>query len=328
MMQTYRTPRYLLGCLFLGLVVSITHAQNAAPIHPVDGEYIKEWLVLGPFFPNDLEKDFLADVGGERDIDPREGDTVTAADGTTLTWKRYTNQRNFVDLPDAVGDHEYATAYVYCRLQSQMAGGGAISVSGHDGAVIWINGQRVYHNPRDFGYDFDETSGVNFRAGTNLCLVKVYRDTGLWHFSMRVFPPVHAAISGRITDENGEPIPNTVIRLEQDGEEITQGQADVEGRYHLPIYPAYGSYDLSATAGERGDWQLGIPLSKGARRTLNFILKKAISIEGTLMMLDDTTPHVGVVVQAVIPPTPATRRGEDKETPLSPRSDRGERGRG
>ena len=49
-------------CLFL---LPVTQAQNDAPIHAADGEYIKEWLVLGPFFPDNLEKDFLIDAGGE-----------------------------------------------------------------------------------------------------------------------------------------------------------------------------------------------------------------------------------------------------------------------
>ena len=65
-----------------------------------------------------------------------------------------------------------------------------MSVYGRDGADIWVNGQRVYHNPRDF----DERSEANLKAGTNLCLVKVYRKTARWHFSMRVFPPDHDAI--------------------------------------------------------------------------------------------------------------------------------------
>ena len=71
-----KTPFFWSLCLFFNLVVLGTYAQYAVPIHPVDGEYIKEWLVLGPFFPADLETDFLADVGGEENIDPKEGDTV------------------------------------------------------------------------------------------------------------------------------------------------------------------------------------------------------------------------------------------------------------
>ena len=82
------------------IVVSAAHAQNDVPTHPVDGQFIKEWLVLGPFFPADLSQDFLAQTGGEANIDPKEGDTLTTKDNTTLVWKRYTTERLGIDLLD------------------------------------------------------------------------------------------------------------------------------------------------------------------------------------------------------------------------------------
>ncbi|MBM3239949.1 hypothetical protein FJZ31_26995 [Candidatus Poribacteria bacterium] len=63
-------PLLCSGFILFGFIASAAHAQNPVPTHPVDGEYIQEWLVLGPFFPDDLEKDFLADVGGEANINP------------------------------------------------------------------------------------------------------------------------------------------------------------------------------------------------------------------------------------------------------------------
>jgi len=88
--------------------------------HAIDGEYIKEWLVLGPFFPNDLLTDFLANVGREANVQPNEGDTVTTlsfhrnsalametkAGGSPLMWKRYRCRADIIDLVDAVGFYE------------------------------------------------------------------------------------------------------------------------------------------------------------------------------------------------------------------------------
>lgn len=37
-------------------------------VAPLSDKYLTEWLVLGPFFPDDLETDFLTDVGGEGNI--------------------------------------------------------------------------------------------------------------------------------------------------------------------------------------------------------------------------------------------------------------------
>ncbi len=69
--------------LILFILCGLISPANAQT-HAINGEYITEWLILGPFFPNDLETDFLADVGGEANIEPKEDDTVTTADGSPL----------------------------------------------------------------------------------------------------------------------------------------------------------------------------------------------------------------------------------------------------
>jgi len=104
---------------------------------------------------------------------------------------------------------------------------------------------------------------------------------------------------GMITNESGQPIPNASVRLEQDGEKTAQTQVDSSGTYRIAIFHLErGLYNLSATAGDLGDWQLGIRLSEGERRKLNLTLKESI-IEGTLLMLDDATPHVRVPIEAI-----------------------------
>jgi len=111
---------------------------------------------------------------------------------------------------------------------------------------------------------------------------------------------IPTVLSGIIKNEAGQPIPNASVHLERDGEEIVKTQTGASGSYRITIlHPERGIYDLSAISGELGVWRLGIRLSEGERRKLNLTLKKAISIEGTLLMLDDATPHVAVPVQAL-----------------------------
>jgi len=98
--------------------IEIAFPSQKSPTHAIDSGYITEWLVLGPFFPQDLNTDFLADAGGEANIQPRKGDMLPTAKGTPLTWKRYTAKGNIIDLIDAIGPYEYATAYAFCILQS------------------------------------------------------------------------------------------------------------------------------------------------------------------------------------------------------------------
>jgi len=124
---------------------------------------------------------------------------------------------------------------------------------------------------------------------------------------------IPAVISGIITNEDGEPIRYANVCLEQDGEKITQTLAGAKGKYRLAIFEKmHGSYDLFATREDLnlGDLRLGIRLHEDEHQTLNLTLKEAISIEGKLLMLDDTTPHVTVSVQAI-------RNGEVSATTLS-----------
>ena len=298
------------------------------PIHPIDGEYIREWLVLGPFFPDDLEKDFLADVGGEENIQPQEGDIVTTEDGRELTWQRYQTKENGIDISDTVGKHKCATAYAFCVLQmreaiprigSEVEGDAQIYLGSNCGITIWINDKQVHSNSVEGRLTLDrDTLEVHLKAGVNRCLIKLSQRFGPWEFALRMtmLHPNRAVISGTITDEKGKPIPNADVRLEhgashrsvvplcrqrglQDDLEIAQTAPDASGSYRLNIHPVRGQYDLSAISGDLGDWRLGIQLDKGERRTQNFTLKEAISIEGTLLMLDDATPHVAVPVQAI-----------------------------
>ncbi|MBC8233364.1 hypothetical protein H8E77_27770, partial [bacterium] len=94
------------------------------PTHPINNEYIKEWLIIGPFLPADLDADFLADVGGEANIRPREGDTVITSDDRLLTWHRYCAKGHVVALDDVLEMHENTTVYAACILRSEAAGEG------------------------------------------------------------------------------------------------------------------------------------------------------------------------------------------------------------
>jgi serine phosphatase RsbU (regulator of sigma subunit) len=185
-MQKYgRNLLFVLFCLFMP---PIAHAQNDVPIHPLDGQYINEWLLLGPFFPDDLEKDFLVDVGGEANIEPKEGDTIATAKGKTLTWKRHQTNRSIVDLLNVVGNFEHATAYAFCTLRSKANGKVQFLFGSDDGASVWINGEKVHHNPVDRPLTLDEDMfEANFLAGANRCLVKVSQDIADWVFAMRAF---------------------------------------------------------------------------------------------------------------------------------------------
>ena len=284
--------------VFLCLYVAVANAQDNVPTHPVDGTFIKEWLVLGPFFPEDLETDFLASANGEAFVNAKPGDTVTTAEGKTLTWAVYRSPEIIVNLQHALGRHEQAVCYVFCLLESDKGGDAEILVGSDDGVVVFLNGQRVhtYLVGRSVIVDGDRVA-VSLRPGKNRCLVKISNGIQDWGLTMRVFPPTRAVIAGVITDKAGKTLSNAIVRLWQGSTLIAKTETDSKGSYQFSAYPASGHYDIEATHGTKGNWEIGVQLSAGARVNMNLMLQNAVSVTGHLLAFDDSA-HPGVLVEA------------------------------
>jgi ligand-binding sensor domain-containing protein len=110
-----------------------------------------------------------------------------------------------------------------------------------------------------------------------------------------------AVISGTVKDRSGQVVPNAVIRLEQNGNEINKVYSDGSGSYSFIVkQPNDNPYDLFVFFGTKyGDQKTGIRLSKGGSIIINHVVKESVSIEGSILMMDDSTPHTYVPVQAV-----------------------------
>ena len=255
--------------IFLYLSVAVVQAQDNIPTHPVDGTFIKEWLVLGPFFPEDLETDFLASVNGETSANPKPGDTMTTAEGKTLTWTVYRTEGNIVDLQHAIGKHEEAICYAFCLLESEQDGDGELLVSSDDGVAVFLNGHWIYSQQarRPIVIDKDRVP-VSLRPGKNRCLVKVANGTRKWELAARVVPPTRAVIAGITNDDTGNTISNATVHLWQDSTLIAKTETDTKGSYQFSVYPANGNYDVEARHGDKGNWTR-VSLPAGARVDMN-----------------------------------------------------------
>ena len=285
--------------IFFCFYIATAHAQNSVPTHPVDGTFIKEWLVLGPFFPENLETDFLASVNGEALANPKPGDTVTIAGGKTLTWTEFRSEGNLINLLHAVGNHQEAVCYTFCLLESEQGGDGEILVGSDDGVVVFLNGHKVHTQPvrRPIVVDEDRVA-VSLRPGKNRCLMKIANGHQNWALTARVFPSTRAVIAGVISNETGKTLSNAIVNLWQGRTLIAKTETDTKGTYQFSVYPASGHYDIQATHRDKGTWEIGVQLSESDRAIMNLTLQKAISISGQLLTLDNT-PHVGVLVEAL-----------------------------
>jgi len=74
--------------------------------------------------------------------------------------------------------------------------------------------------------------------------------------------------------------------------------------YASAFYETDAAFDLSATSGLLGAREAGLRLARGEVRRLDLVLRPAISIQGSVLGLDGSTPLSAVVVQAIKPPPP------------------------
>ena len=161
--------------LFWFTLITISALANA-PTHAVDGDYIQEWLVLGPFDSDGTDAENPIFVPNDADPSPVEGRSVLASDGTTRTWQRYTAKGIMVSLIDAIADHENATAYAFCFLRSEVAGEAQLHLAGSGVASVWIRGVAVLADT-DIQSTLDSTVlDVNLSSGLNPCLIRLGAD--------------------------------------------------------------------------------------------------------------------------------------------------------
>ena len=119
-------------CLF-----AICHSMSQ--VNQIDGNFIKDWLILGPFSGNNIDQDYLESVEGEANVNPEIGDTIKTAQGQTLIWNLYRSQEDIVDLLQAVGNHTNVTAYAFCHLQGERDVDAGISLGSDAGVAVWFD---------------------------------------------------------------------------------------------------------------------------------------------------------------------------------------------
>ena len=293
--------------LWLGMFGSLLHAQSSAPTHLADGEWVTDWLVLDRYLASGEQTNFLAEFPTKKGGFPDEKDVWLDASGMPSAWRRVLMRGARFNVRTAVGkDYAGKSAFLFCRLAAEGPGDAEIRLSSWLDATLWLNGQELQRS-RDF-YDA-RTQGATTRifqgqiqAGTNSLLVRV-SQLGLDHaFGLRILPPKRTLLTGRVFDLAGKAILKDVtIAAFQGGNELERIGIDGSGCYHLSLTPTSGEpCDIAFTSGDQGRWWLGQTLRPGERLTRDVTLHPAVSLSGTLSMLDqEKSPHCEVTVQAL-----------------------------
>ncbi|MEJ2421478.1 MAG: TonB-dependent receptor, partial [Acidobacteriota bacterium] len=113
-----------------------------------------------------------------------------------------------------------------------------------------------------------------------------------------VFAQTGGAISGRVTDEAGQPVIGAVINVTGPSLQGTQGTVtDVSGNFHIPFIPQGSNYQIKVTAeGYNTVVRKGIDVPLNTTITVNFALSKGkteIVVTGAAPLIDLKRDTVG-----------------------------------
>ncbi len=295
--------------LIVGLAVVSATSGAEVPIYSGEpsGEFMKEWLVCGPFpllAPGETDTDtvrlpgmytdYLAAQGGEANPRVDEGQSVTHGD-TTCTWKPYRSPEDTVDLDAALGNANTAVGYAYCEIEAAKPTVAVLALGSNDGARAWLNGEAILDNPASRGFKADhDVVPVALKEGRNKLLIKVEERGNRWQLGCRLLPLERATLTERfplfeVASQNGSPVLRarpadsvmktlvTGARLSVSAEEPRQERWNGEwsGAREMPLpveSEHFARYHLTVTAhlADGEDLTMEIPFSVGepAEQTL------------------------------------------------------------
>ncbi len=249
-----RTDKIKLFILITGafslmmLSASISTAQNKAQavfkFRPE--EFIKEWLVCGPFPVNgrqNLYTDFLKEHGGEEGIAPVAGmkHASTSVPAGKVTWKlTHGSDDGRLDFAANLKPNQSNIAYAAVIIRCEHKSPAILKLGSNDMLAVWLNGKRiyVYPDPRASGPDADKVA-VNLKKGDNLLLAKVQNVGGAWWLYAR-FAGLFSIDGDLYTTV---PVISPVPRRVQDNEIANVFSAmlfNASGRDNGPVHMLYG----------------------------------------------------------------------------------------
>lgn len=275
------------------------HAEESIPVHSANtGTSVREWLILGPVPPGELDSPFSGAAVGKISAQPKEGDTVTLSDGKQLVWKRYRSGENYIALLRALGTQQEASAFAFCFISCPNPGSTEFRLASRRTASLWINQALVLELPVA-DVPSSATVVTQLSAGTNACFLKLSNGAQDGEFDLRVLPPNRAIIQGTIHDPTGNTVESAEIRLLQKGEVIAESETDSNGNFELSVFPSAGIYDLRAQSQNLGAWRLNIPRKTGSHTNIPLNLQEAISISGIVRTMNSASRQVAVPIQAI-----------------------------
>lgn len=160
------------------------------PPTPLPGPeyFLRDWLVLGPIPLEPATDEAGAEAVTAPVVDREAALQPTAGDEQAgLTWRPYRNPwpvtPETIDLAAMLGEHDYATALLAARIDSDRARTVNLLLGSDDFVRVYWNGRAVHDfaaEPRGAVEDGDRVANLRLREGENWLILKVVNLRGGW----------------------------------------------------------------------------------------------------------------------------------------------------
>ncbi len=303
-------PTQEIGQTDLGMIISLLlfsiglqgMSQEARPVHRIDGSFVRDWLILGPFPSKSTEVDFLEEMGGEENVHPTEGDSVTAPDGTQLIWSRISSDYDLVDVETVLGYQPWSVAYLYCELETDQTFEGHLRMTDSRSTnwIGWINGDKIESTSLN-GHDVSNIPHWHkapLRQGRNACLIKIIAELQEATFSFQPLPPESNSIELKVNGVHGQPASDALIQVYENGHPTWFTRTDKDGLAQLCLFPIQNTTSIRVTSQNAGTWLINEDFESRRNRRINLELATSESISGTVTARDGSSLEA-VVVQAI-----------------------------
>jgi len=293
--------RFFLKTFFIFFLLNAFAVSNNNINNQIENDHrIRNFAFIGPF-PSDFNSDSLMkdiqqssfslnDKVNFKNIEYnwKKPPASNGSAGFHNIWHYYPNLK--------ASDIVIAFAYVNSRTTQEIIP--EITQQWYCRASVLLNGEKIY----DPNINYDSYPRAKILQGDNIVCVKIeaIREAG---FNLIFYPENRAEINGKVTTNDGKPVPFANLTFYEAEEERWFGSnSDIDGNYTVNIYPlnSNGQYHLFASNGsEKVDNDYISNLKQGQRKIINFIIEEKPQIKGTILNLDNKGRQRGVIVQAI-----------------------------
>ena len=319
----------LLSFAALGVCATASISAQDVPVYSNEpsGDYLKDWLICGPFpagvqsptagevvHLTGFETDFLEACGGEAGAAPKAGDAV-ALEGGQNVWQRIQSKTEKILLDDLLSKLDNVLAYAYCEIEMPESASALCSLGSNDGGRLWINGEQVwdYSSGRQLERD-TELVPVFLKKGRNRILFKIEERGLAWGLVVRFLPLSGESLRSdfRLFDVvlqgDGEPVLQfrhgetvskrlvekarvTVVWREEPDQTVWEGNWSGRLRMPLPIDSSeFGEYTLRVAATLSGGLEHTIELPFVAGKPVDHVLFQDGASAYTIILPADASP--------------------------------------